>query len=230
MQIFDQEISRRRLLCDVVACAALLPTSALLAACGSDPAEEPVDDTSDADAALQAGSSSEDAENAGESSAAQTGATLVAYFSATGHTADVAAAIAEHLGADVFEITPAEPYTTGDLNYNDSGSRASVERAEDARPELAQMTPDGFSSYDTVFVGYPIWWGDAAWPVKTFAEGNDFSGKTVVPFCTSASSGIGGSGDELAGLAGTGEWVDGERFSASTPTVDVTDWVDGLGL
>lgn len=176
-----------------------------------------------ADAAATAGSATADAP-------ATTGGVLVAYFSATGHTASVATALADHLGADMFEITPAAPYTADDLNYNDSSSRTSVERAEDARPELAQVTPEGFAAYDTVFVGYPIWWGDAAWPVKTFAEGNDFSGKTVVPFCTSASSGIGGSGDELAGLSGTGTWVDGARFAGNAPTDEVTSWSDSLAL
>ncbi|OUN88640.1 flavodoxin [[Collinsella] massiliensis] len=167
---------------------------------------------------------------ADEGATAPAGGVLVAYFSATGNTAGVAAELADHLGADVFAITPAEPYTADDLDYNDSGSRTSIERAEDARPELAQVAPDAFEAYGTVFVGYPIWWGDAAWPVKTFVEGNDFSGKTVVPFCTSASSGIGGSGDELAGLAGTGTWIDGERFVAGASADEVASWADGLAL
>lgn len=157
------------------------------------------------------------------------GATLVAYFSATGNTADIAQALADHLGADAFQIEAAEPYTDDDLDYNDSGSRTSVERAEDARPELAQVTPDGWGDYDTVLLGYPIWWGDAAGPAKTFAEGNDFDGKTVVPFCTSASSGIGRSGERLAELAGTGDWREGERFSAGA-TDEAATWADGLGL
>ena len=167
---------------------------------------------------------------ADEGATAPAGGVLVAYFSATGNTAGVAAELADHLGADVFAITPAEPYTADDLDYNDSGSRTSIERAEDARPELAQVAPDAFEAYGTVFVGYPIWWGDAAWPVKTFVEGNDFSGKTVVPFCTSASSGIGGSGDELAGLAGTGTWIDGERVVAGASADEVASWADGLAL
>lgn len=183
-----------------------------------------------AGSAASAGSAGSAAESTAEGTAAASGSVLVAYFSATGNTAGVASELANHLGADVFEITPSEPYTADDLNYNDSSSRTSVERAEDARPELAQATPDGFDAYDTVFVGYPIWWGDAAWPVKTFAEGNDFSGKTVVPFCTSASSGIGGSGDELAALAGTGSWVAGERFAAGASADEVASWADGLTL
>ncbi len=156
------------------------------------------------------------------------GAVLVAYFSATGNTEGIASAVAECLGADVFAIEAAEPYTDADLDYNDSSSRTSTERA-DARPELAQVTPDGWGDYQTVFLGYPIWWGEAAWPLRTFAEGNDFAGKIVVPFCTSASSGIGDSGAALAELAGGGDWRDGERFSAGA-TDDAAAWVDGLDL
>lgn len=156
------------------------------------------------------------------------GAVLVAYFSATGNTEEIASAVAERLGADVFAIEAAEPYIDADLDYNDFSSRASTERA-DARPELAQVTPDGWGDYQTVFLGYPIWWGEAAWPLRTFAEGNDFAGKIVVPFCTSASSGIGDSGAALAELAGGGDWRDGERFSAGA-TDDAAAWVDGLGL
>ena len=163
-----------------------------------------------------------------EDAPAAPGAVLVAYFSATGNTEEIASAVAERLGADVFAIEAAEPYTDADLDYNDSSSRTSIERG-DARPELAQVTPDGWSDYQTVLLGYPIWWGEAAWPLRTFAEGNDFAGKIVVPFCTSASSGIGDSGAALAELAGGGDWRDGERFSAGA-TDDAAAWVDGLGL
>lgn len=159
---------------------------------------------------------------------AASGSVLVAYFSATGNTEGVASALAEHLGADVFAIEAAQPYTDVDLDYNDASSRTSTERA-DARPELVQVTPDGWDGYRTVLLGYPIWWGEAAWPLRTFAEGNDFAGKTVVPFCTSASSGIGRSGEGLAELAGGGDWRDGERFPAGA-TDDATAWADGLGL
>lgn len=163
-----------------------------------------------------------------EDAPAESGSVLVAYFSATGNTEGVATAVAERLGAAAFAIEAAEPYTDADLDYNDSSSRTSTERA-DARPELAQVTPDGWGDYQTVFLGYPIWWGEAAWPLRTFAEANDFAGKTVVPFCTSASSGIGDSGAALAELAGGGDWRDGERFSAGA-TDDAATWVDGLGL
>lgn len=165
-----------------------------------------------------------------DSLAADAGAqTLVVYFSATGHTESVAQTIAAQLGAATFAITPAVPYTDADLNYNDASSRTSTERA-DARPELAQVTPDGWAGYRTVFVGYPIWWGEAAWPLRTFAEGNDFSGKTVVPFCTSASSGMGQSGEQLAGLAGSGEWREGARFAASASEDEIVSWLSEIGL
>ncbi len=209
-----------------------LALSALISGCSDNEREPTITSTGSAgegSASVDAGSAPTDSADAG-ASGLSAGSALVAYFSATGNTAGVATELANHLGADVFEIQPAQPYTDADLNYNDSSSRTSVERAEDARPELAQVAPDGFDAYDTVFVGYPIWWGDAAWPVKTFVEGNDFTGKTVVPFCTSASSGIGGSGDELAALAGTGEWVAGERFSAGASADEVASWVDGLAL
>lgn len=157
--------------------------------------------------------------------------TLVAYFSATGNTAGIAQAIADHLGADTFAIAPAVPYTEQDVDYNDPDSRTSVERNDPARSvELAQTTPDGFDAYTTVFVGYPIWWGAASWVMDGFATGNDFTGKTVVPFWTSGSSPASDSGRNLGALAGTGTWLDGARFAAGAPSEEVAAWVDGLGL
>ena len=96
--------------------------------------------------------------------------------------------------------------------------------------ELVAETVDNWDRYDTVFIGYPIWWGIAAWPVDTFVEANDFTGKTVIPFCTSSSSGLGQSGELLAELAGTGDWQEGQRFRSSASQEDVTEWVDSLGL
>lgn len=181
-------------------------------------ATEPVEDAPAADTGGNA-----------DAGATPAGATLVAYFSATGNTDGVATTIAERLGADVFTIEAVEPYTEADLNYNDDISRTSVERAGGTNPELAQVTPDGWADYDTVLLGYPIWWGEAAWPLRTFVAGNDFAGKTVVPFCTSASSGIGRSGELLAEAAGAGEWLEGERFSAGSAD-EAADWAAGLGL
>ena len=141
----------------------------------------------------------------------------------------MATAIAERLGADVFAIEAAEPYTEADLNYSDDASRTSVERANGTNPELAQVTPDGWADYDTVLLGYPIWWGEAAWPLRTFVEGNDFGEKTVVPFCTTGSSGIGDSAELLAERTGSGDWREGERFSADASD-DAAAWAADLGL
>ena len=140
---------------------------------------------------------------------------LVVYYSATGSTKAVAETIADTAGADLFEITPVDPYTSDDLNWTNDNSRVSVEHNDESKRDvpLTKTTPDNWADYDTVFIGYPIWWGIAAWPVNNFVKGNDFSGKTVIPFCTSASSGLGQSGDLLAEMAGTGNWQDGERFS-----------------
>ena len=160
------------------------------------------------------------------------GSVLVAYFSATGNTEAAAGYIADALGADTFEITPAEPYTSDDLNWTDPDSRVVYEYENpDARDiELATDTPENWEDYDTVFIGYPIWRGIAAWPVSSFVEANDFTDKTVIPFCTSSSSGLGESGDLLEELAGTGEWLDGQRFSGDVSESDVTQWLDSLAL
>ena len=157
---------------------------------------------------------------------------LVAYFSATGNTERVSNAIAEAAGGDLFEITPADPYTDDDLNWTDENSRVVQEYENpDARDtELVAYTPENWADYDVVFVGYPIWWGIAAWPVDGFVAENDFTGKTVIPFCTSSSSGLGESGTRLAGLAGTGDWMEGQRFRSSASQEDVTAWVESLGL
>lgn len=160
------------------------------------------------------------------------GSVLVAYFSATGNTEAAAGYIADALGADTFEITPAEPYTSDDLNWSDEDSRVSREHEDPSLQtvELAETTPENWDSYDTVFIGYPIWWGVAAWPVSSFVAANDFTGKTVIPFCTSSSSQLGESGDLLEELAGTGAWLEGQRFRSSVSEADVADWVNGLGL
>ena len=157
---------------------------------------------------------------------------LVAYFSATGNTERVANAIAEATGGDLFEITPAAPYTDDDLNWTDENSRVvqEYENPEERDVELTAYTPDNWADYDVVYIGYPIWWGIAAWPVDGFVEANDFTGKTVVPFCTSSSSGLGESGQLLADLAGTGTWLEGQRFRSSASQEDVNAWVESLRL
>lgn len=167
-----------------------------------------------------------------ESEETQDGKTLVVYYSASGHTEDAANVIAEALGADLFELEPAEPYSSADLNYSDDNSRVSQEHEnEDLRDvELAAVTVEDWDSYETVFIGYPIWWGIAAWPVDGFVEENDFTGKTVIPFCTSASSGLGESGELLEEKAGTGNWLEGMRFSSGASEETVQEWVESLGL
>ena len=159
------------------------------------------------------------------------GSTLVVYFSATGNTEEAATYIAEITGGDLFELEPAQPYTDEDLNYGNDDSRVSREHEDESLRdvELVADTVDNWDSYDTVFIGYPIWWGIAAWPVDDFVEANDFTGKTVIPFCTSASSGLGRSGELLAELAGSGNWLQGHRFSSRVSEQDVRSWLDTLG-
>lgn len=155
---------------------------------------------------------------------------LVVYYSAQGHTESVAEQIAENLNADLFEIVPVDEYTSDDLNWTDSDSQVSLEHDDESLRdvELVSTTVDNWDSYDTVIIGYPIWWGIAVWPVNTFVEANDFSGKTVIPFCTSSSSGLGQSGDLLAELAGTGDWQDGQRFRSNPSDADIKSFTDSL--
>lgn len=162
----------------------------------------------------------------------ETGKTLVVYYSASGNTERVAKDIAEAAGADLFEIVPTEVYTSDDLDWTNPDSRVSREHDDESLRDVPLTTTEvaDWDSYDTVFIGYPIWWGIAAWPVDTFVKNNDFTGKTVIPFATSSSSGMGQSGSLLADMAGTGEWQEGQRFSSGVSGDDVQSWVNGLGL
>ena len=157
--------------------------------------------------------------------------TLVVYFSATGNTKAAAEAIAAATGGDLLELEPAEPYTSADLDYNNADSRVSREHDDASLRDVAlkTMTVANWADYDTVYIGYPIWWGIAAWPVGTFVKANDFTGKTVIPFCTSGSSDIGESGTQLAALAGTGDWQTGKRFASAVTQQEAADWVKSLG-
>ena len=176
--------------------------------------------------------STPDASEPEDSQSGESGGVLVVYYSATGNTEAVAGYIAEATGGDLFELEPAEPYNDADLNWTDENSRVTLEHEDESLRdvELVADTVDNWDSYDTVFIGYPIWWGIAAWPVDTFVEANDFTGKTVIPFCTSSSSGLGQSGELLSEMAGTGDWLEGQRFRSSASQEDVTEWVDSLGL
>lgn len=215
---------------DFLKLSAAAALTGMAAACGAAPSAS----ASFAPAASSAASTpaSSAASSAAASSGAGTGRTLVACYSATGHTAAVAGYIADATGADLFLLQPVDPYTDEELDYNDSGSRVSQEHADPSLQavELEAVTPEGWADYDTVFVGYPIWWGRAGWPVNGFVTGNDFSGKRVIPFCTSASSGLGSSAENLAQLAGSGDWQEGMRFSASASESDVAEWLAGLAL
>lgn len=205
-----------------------------LAACGSSaPASTPAPTAAPAETAeAPADTDTEAPADTAEAAAPETGKVLVVYYSASGNTARVANDIAEAAGANVFEIVPVEPYTSDDLNWTNQNSRVSVEHDNpDARNvELVSTEVPDWDSYSTVFIGYPIWWGIAAWPVNGFVSANDFTGKTVIPFATSSSSGMGESGALLAQLASTGDWQVGQRFSSGASASDVQSWVSGLDL
>ena len=160
------------------------------------------------------------------------GKVLVAYYSASGNTERVAQDIADATGGDLFEIVPIEVYSEEDLDWTNSDSRVSREHEDESLRDVALTTTEvsNWDEYDTVFIGYPIWWGIAAWPVDGFVQANDFTGKTVIPFATSSSSGMGQSGELLAEMAGTGNWLEGQRFSSGVSADSVREWVNGLGV
>lgn len=160
----------------------------------------------------------------------ETGKTLVVYYSAQGHTEEVAQKIANNLGADIFKIQPVDEYSSEDLDWTDDNSRVTREYEDESlrNIELVSTSVDNWEEYDTVLIGYPIWWGIAAWPVDTFVKSNDFNGKTVIPFCTSSSSGLGQSGDLLAEEANGGNWLEGQRFRSNPSDSDINTWTDSL--
>ena len=207
-----------------------------LAACGGN--DSSADDQNANQTQEEAAPPADTAENAaapessGNGAAAADSNVLVVYYSASGNTETAANYIAQATGGDIFEITPVEPYTSDDLNWTDENSRVSREHEDESLRdvELTTTEVENWDSYDTVFISYPIWWGIAAWPVDGFVEANDFSGKTVIPFCTSSSSGLSQSGELLAQLAGTGDWQEGQRFRSSASQEDINEWVDSLGL
>ena len=155
---------------------------------------------------------------------------LVVYFSATGTTRGVAEKLAEGLAADLYEIVPEEPYTDADLNWNDPKSRTSIETDDpDCRPAIAGELPDP-AGYDTVLIGYPIWWGDVPRIVSNFVENVNLTDKTLAVFFTSGSSGLGGSMKHLEEQAGAGTWLEGKRFTSRTTVDELTAWARGLGI
>lgn len=211
----------------------------LLAGCGAaaeDNQTETAEQTTQVEAREPEDAETENSGSAEEIARTETagtgGNTLVVYFSATGNTEAVADVIAGAVGGDSFELKPVQPYSDDDLDWTDDNSRVTREHENEneRNVELTAETVDNWDSYGTVFIGYPIWWGIAAWPVVGFVEANDFTGKTVIPFATSSSSGMGESGELLAELAGTGEWQEGQRFRSGVSEEDVQTWVEELGL
>ena len=205
--------------------AALTLIAAGLTACentdAADTPEPPIPTLSETEE-----TTTESAETESDETSSDASKTLVVYFSATGNTESAAEAIAKATDGDVFAIMPETPYTAADLDWTDDSSRVSVEHSDPDQMVIAleTNTPESWDSYDTVFVGYPIWWGEAAYPVSTFVSENDFTDKTVIPFCTSASSDIGDSGNVLAQTAGSGNWLEGRRFSASESEDVIAEW------
>ena len=168
------------------------------------------------------------AEPASEEPAAAHSDVLVAYFSATGTTKGVAERIASVTGGDLYEILAAEPYTEADLNYNDNSSRSTSEQNDKSvRPEIGS-DDISLEGYTTIYLGFPIWWGEEPRILDTFVEKYNFDGITVIPFCTSGSSGIGRSGSNMEELAGSGTWLQGERFSGSVSEEELKSWIEGL--
>lgn len=228
MNKMKNKISRRQFLQVAGASAAAL----LLASCSGNSASSVSSSSAASSAASSVAASSAAASSEAASTVTTTGKTLVVYFSATGTTEGVAQAIADTVGADLFKVVPSDPYTSDDLNWTNNDSRVSREHNDEGLRAVALESTDvdGWDDYDTVFIGYPIWWGIAAWPMSSFVAVNDFTGKTVIPFCTSVSSDIGQSGELLAELAGTGSWLDGQRFSRGSSEADIASWVNGLNL
>ena len=166
----------------------------------------------------------------GEKKTADETRILIAYFSATNTTEGVAETIADSLSADIYEITPAEPYTDADLDYHDDNSRSTIEMNDNSvRPVIAGSVED-MEQYDIVFIGYPIWWGEAPRILSTFVESYDFTGKTIVPFCTSGGSGVGSSATNLEALTDGAIWLPGTRLNGGSSHETIVDWVNGLGL
>ncbi len=158
------------------------------------------------------------------------GKVLVVYYSATGNTKEVAEYIATTTNGTLFELIPVTPYTTEDLDWRTDGSRVNLEHNDISLRDisLVNTSPESWEEYDTVYIGYPIWWGIAAWPVDNFVKDNDFTGKTVIPFCTSSDSGLGQSGELLEDMAGEGNWLVGKRFSSGAGEDEVVEWVESL--
>ena len=188
----------------------------------------PVGETSVSDQSVSPASSTPGAGGSDEET--PEGGVLVAYFSATGNTEGIAQHLQSILDADLYEIVPEVAYTDEDLNYSNDSCRANQEQNDPAARPAITGTLENPEDYDVVFLGYPIWWGQAPKVMYTFLESYDLGDATIVPFCTSGSSGIGGSLDDLHALAPEATWLDGQRFSGGASQDEVAQWVDSLGL
>ena len=194
-----------------------------LTACSGGTSEEAADTAKEQETTAEKQNEAPETDNSGSGDA-----TLVVYFSATGNTRSVAEKIASITGADTYEIKAAQEYTDADLDWNDSDSRTTHEQNDaSARPEIGS-DPVSLERYKTVYIGYPIWWGEEPRIMDTFVESYDFSGITMIPFCTSSSSGIGRSGKNLADNAKSGNWLEGARFSGSASEDELKSWIKGL--
>ena len=229
----------------IFAVLAVLTLILSLAACGNDPqkeitytmpATESQKETAESTKAAESQTASaetpsaaapDETKPAGESAAAHAD-TLVAFFSATGTTKGVAEKIAAITGGDLYEIVPAQPYSEADLNWSDRNSRSTKEQNDkSARPEIGSEDIS-LEGYTTVYLGFPIWWGEEPRILDTFVEKYSFDRVTVIPFCTSSSSGIGRSGPNMEALAGSGTWLQGKRFGGSVSEADLQSWIGGL--
>ena len=198
-----------------------------LAACANNNTSSQTQTSTESATTASAASSATSAENttSGKKS-------IVIYFSGSGNTKRVAELVANETGSELFELVPTTPYTDDDLNWRDENSRVIKEHNDPSlqNTELTSIKVSDWESYDTVLFGYPLWWREAAWPVNSFVKSNDFSGKTVIPFCTSTSDGIGDSGSKLAQMAGTGTWQVGMRFPENDDESSIRDWAKSLAL
>ena len=225
----------------VLACICIFSVMCILSACGNDTAQNTAPsqhfqtaeekdssdnnniNTSENESAINGDLANDNLDNSSK--------VLVAYFSATGTTKDVAENIADSLSADLYEIIPSEPYTDDDLDYNDSNSRTSIEMNDkSSRPEIANNV-ENIEDYDVIFLGYPIWWGEAPHIIYTFMESYDFSGKTIIPFCTSGGSPIGSSAENIYSVVSDNAvWLEGDRLGSNSSHEDIVNWINGLGL
>ncbi len=202
----------------------LTMTVGLLVGCGA------AGTANESTASIDSGTESVQESEANNTDTSEDGDILVVYYSAQGHTVNFAEAIAEELNADLYEITPAEEYTNEDLDWTDDNSRVSREHEDESLRdiELVSTEVENWDAYDTVYIGYPIWWGIAAWPVDNFVKDNDFTGKTVIPFATSTSSGMGESAEILESYTETGDWLEGRRFQSNEDVSKAKEWAASI--